>query len=286
MLELETPATMREWADTTRRADRRIGFVPTMGYLHEGHLSLVAEARRRADACVASIFVNPMQFGANEDLAAYPRDLDRDRTALCAAGVEVLYRPSAASMYPSGFQTEVAVAGVTKGLCGRSRPGHFRGVTTVVAKLFNAVKPHVAVFGEKDFQQLAAIRRMTADLDLGIEIVGGPIVRESDGLAMSSRNAYLSAAERLAARCLAAALAAATERYRTGCREPDALVDAARAVLAVEPLARVDYIELVDAAALEPVATIERPVLLAVAVFIGRTRLIDNTVLAATDRPS
>jgi pantoate--beta-alanine ligase len=282
MLELGTPAAMREWADRTRAAGRRIGLVPTMGYLHDGHLSLVAEARERADACVASIFVNPMQFGPSEDLSKYPRDLDRDRAVLERAGVETLYLPATGAMYPAGFQTEVTVTKVSAGLCGRARPGHFRGVTTVVTKLFNAVKPHVAVFGEKDFQQLAVIRRMTADLDLGVEIVGMPIVREADGLAMSSRNAYLSAAERTAARCLSRALkagrAACTGR---GCRADDVLA-AARAVLTAEPLARIDYVELVDADTIEPIEVIERPALLALAVFIGRTRLIDNAVLAAT----
>jgi pantoate--beta-alanine ligase len=282
MLELDTPAAMRDWADLTRARGWRIGLVPTMGYLHAGHLSLVAEARRRADMCVASIFVNPLQFGANEDLANYPRDLDRDRAALAAAGVEVLYRPSADSMYPRGFQLEVAVTKVSAGLCGRARPGHFGGVTTVVAKLFNAVKPHVAVFGEKDFQQLAVIRRMAADLDLGIEIVGMPIVREADGLAMSSRNAYLSPEERAAARCLSRALAAGRDAAQRGSAESAAVLEPVRAVLAAEPLARVDYAEVVDADTIEPLDVLNRPALLALAVFIGRTRLIDNTVLAAT----
>ena len=282
MLELETPAAMREWADRTRAAGRRIGLVPTMGYLHDGHLSLVAEARRRADACVASIFVNPLQFGAGEDLSKYPRNVDCDRAALEGAGVEALYLPTTEAVYPAGFQTEVTVTKVSAGLCGRSRPGHFRGVTTVVTKLFNAVRPHVAVFGEKDFQQLAVIRRMTADLDLGVEIIGMPIVREADGVAMSSRNAYLSAPERTAARCLSRALAAGRAAFRSGARPADAVLERVRAVLAAEPLARVDYAELVDAESIEPVATIERPALLALAVYIGRTRLIDNTVLAAT----
>jgi pantoate--beta-alanine ligase len=282
MLELDTPAAMRAWADDTRTGGRRIGLVPTMGYLHAGHLSLVAEARRRADTCVASIFVNPLQFGANEDLANYPRDLDRDRAALQAAGVEVLYRPSVESMYPRGFQLEVAVTKVSKGLCGRTRPDHFGGVTTVVAKLFNAVKPHVAVFGEKDFQQLAVIRRMTADLDLGIEIVGMPIVREADGLAMSSRNAYLSPGERLAARCLSRALAAGRDAAGRGTVRAAAVLEPVHAVLAAEPLARVDYAEVVDAETIEPLDRLDRPALLALAVYIGRTRLIDNAVLAAT----
>lgn len=280
MLVIESPTAMREWADRCRTAGRRIGFVPTMGCLHDGHLSLVVEARRRADGCVASIFINPLQFGASEDLSKYPRNLERDRAALEHVGVEALYLPSAERMYPRGFQTEVAVATLTARLCGRSRPGHFRGVTTVVAKLFNAVKPHVAVFGEKDFQQLVVIRRMTADLDLGIEIVGMPTVRESDGVAMSSRNAYLSAGERTAARCLSRALAAARDVAARGACGAAAVLEPVHAVLAAEPLARLDYAELVDAETIEPVETVDRPAVLALAVFIGRTRLIDNILLA------
>jgi pantoate--beta-alanine ligase len=280
--ELTTAAAMQAWADATRAAGRRIGLVPTMGYLHDGHLSLVAEARRRADVCVASIFVNPMQFGPREDLAAYPRDLERDRAALAGAGVEVLYLPTAEGMYPPEYQTEVTVTRMTAGLCGRARPGHFRGVTTVVTKLFNAVRPHVAVFGEKDYQQLAVLRRMARDLDTGVEVVGMPIVRESDGVAMSSRNAYLSADERRAARCLSRALAAGREAWANGRRRAAEVLASVAGVLADEPLARVDYAELVDADTLEPLDALERPALLALAVFIGRTRLIDNTVLAAT----
>lgn len=283
MREIVTAAEMRAWADQARGAGRRIGLVPTMGYLHDGHLSLVVEARRRAEACVASIFVNPLQFGPSEDLDRYPRDLPRDRAALSAAGVDVLYLPTAAEMYPAGFQTEVAVANVSKGLCGRSRPGHFNGVTTVVTKLFNAVKPHVAVFGEKDFQQLAVIRRMASDLDTGIEVVGAPIVRELDGVAMSSRNAYLSESERTAARCLSRALAAAREAVAGGARLAADVLAPARAVLDAEPAARADYVELVDVDSLEPVDRITARALLALAVFIGRTRLIDNTILTASD---
>jgi pantoate--beta-alanine ligase len=283
MREIATAAEMRAWADEARGAGRRIGLVPTMGYLHDGHLSLVAEARRRAEACVASIFVNPLQFGPSEDLERYPRDLPRDREALRGAGVEVLYLPTAAEMYPAGFQTEVAVAEVSQGLCDRSRPGHFRGVTTVVTKLFNAVKPHLAVFGEKDFQQLAVIRRMSADLDFGIEVVGAPIVREADGLAISSRNAYLSAPERAAARCLSRALAAAREAVAGGARGAADVLASARAALDAEPAARVDYVELVDVDSLEPVDRIAGRALLALAVFFGRTRLIDNTILTASN---
>jgi len=277
---ITTAIAMQAWADGERGAGRRIGLVPTMGYLHDGHLSLVAEARRRTDVCVASIFVNPLQFGPREDLAAYPRDLARDQAALDAAGVAVLYLPTAKGMYPPGFQTEVAVTRMTAGLCGRARPGHFRGVTTVVTKLFNAVRPHVAVFGEKDYQQLAVIRRMTSDLDAGVEIVGMPIVREADGVAMSSRNAYLSAEERRAAPCLSRALAAGRTAVAEGTRHVGELLASVTGVLAAEPLARLDYAELVDAESLEPLDRLERPALLALAVHIGRTRLIDNTVLA------
>jgi len=283
MEEIVTGAAMRAWSDRARAAGRRIGLVPTMGYLHEGHISLVAEARRRAETCVASIFVNPLQFGPSEDLERYPRDLPRDRDALSAAGVDVLYLPTAAEMYPPGFQTEVTVSGVSGGLCGRSRPGHFKGVTTVVTKLFNAVKPHVAVFGEKDYQQLAVIRRMANDLDTGIEVVGAPIVREADGVAMSSRNAYLSADEREAARCLSRALAAARDAVATGTRAAADVLTSVRAVLDAEPKARIDYAEIVDVDALEPLEHIDHRALIALAVFIGRTRLIDNTILTASN---
>jgi len=286
MLEIFTPAAMRAWADRARVEGRRIGLVPTMGYLHEGHLSLVAAAHRLADACVASIFVNPMQFGANEDLSTYPRNMAGDRAHLERAGVEVLYLPDADAMYPRGFQTDVTVNKVTTELCGRSRPGHFRGVTTVVSKLFNTVKPHVAFFGEKDFQQLAAIRRMAADLDFGIDIVGVPTMREADGVAMSSRNAYLSDTERTAARSLSRALAAARDAVTAGARQADAVLARARAVLEAEPQARIDYAELVDAETIEPIDVIDRPALLALAVFIGRTRLIDNTVLVPMTLPA
>jgi len=283
MLEILTPAAMRAWSDRARADGRRIGLVPTMGALHAGHLSLVDEARRLADACVVSIFVNPLQFDAKDDLARYPRDLAGDRARLERAGTAILYAPGAEEMYPPGFQTEVTVSKVTAALCGRSRRGHFRGVTTVVAKLFHAVKPHVAIFGEKDFQQLTTIRRMVADLDFGIEIVGMPILREVDGLAMSSRNANLSLDERTAARSLSRALAAGRDAVAAGTRSADAVLARVHAVLSSERLARIDYAELVDAETIEPIETIEkRPALLALAVFVGRTRLIDNAVLTAT----
>ena len=276
---ITTVQQMQRWSDAARAKGQRIGFVPTMGYLHAGHLSLVAEARRRADFVVASIFVNPLQFGANEDLARYPRDIDRDTQLLTAAGTDVLFLPDMTEMYPEGFQTTVTVDRVTRGLCGTSRPTHFQGVTTVVAKLFNMVKPHVAVFGQKDFQQLVAIRRMASDLNFDIEIVGAPIVREPDGLAMSSRNAYLSGPERQAALCLSKALRAASEQVERG--ETDALriLGAARRVITDEPLARIDYATLVDPDTLEDITTVRAPALLALAVNIGKTRLIDNRIL-------
>jgi pantoate--beta-alanine ligase len=274
-----TVAVMQAWADRTRAAGERIGFVPTMGYLHDGHLSLVREARRRSDRSVASIYVNPLQFGPNEDFERYPRAAERDRAQLAAAEVDVLFAPTVEEMVPRGFQTTVSVEKLTRGLCGSSRPGHFDGVTTVVAKLFNAVKPHVALFGEKDFQQLAAIRRMTRDLGFDVEVAGMPIVREPDGLAMSSRNAYLSEAERRAARCLSRARDAAAAAVAGGERAAGRVVDRAAAVLEAEPLARVDYAEIVDAEDLQPVESIDRRCLFALAVRIGSTRLIDNVVL-------
>jgi pantoate--beta-alanine ligase len=270
---------IQRWSDAARSRGQRIGLVPTMGYLHAGHLSLVGEAKRCSDVVVASIFVNPLQFGANEDLARYPRDIERDAELLTAAGTEVLFLPDAKEMYPEGFQTSVTVERVTRGLCGASRATHFQGVTTVVAKLFNMVKPHVAVFGQKDFQQLVTIRRMVTDLNFDIEIVGAPIVRETDGLAMSSRNAYLSERERQAARCVSKALHAAALHVERG--EADALriLATGRRVIADEPLARLDYAALVDPDTLEDVSEVHGPALLALAVVIGKTRLIDNCIL-------
>jgi pantoate--beta-alanine ligase len=271
---------MQQWADDARARRQRIGLVPTMGYLHAGHLSLVAEARRRCALTVASIFVNPLQFGANEDLDRYPRDVERDTRLLTEAGTDVLFLPDVKAMYPEGFQTTVSVERVTRGLCGAGRPTHFRGVTTVVAKLFNMVKPHVAVFGCKDFQQLVAIRRLVADLNFDIEIIGAPIVREPDGLAMSSRNAYLSPAERQAALCLSTALRVASASVARGETDGLRILAAARRVIADEPLARIEYTTLADPETLEEVSTVNAPTLLAVAVHIGKTRLIDNCILS------
>ncbi|GIW45100.1 MAG: pantothenate synthetase [Candidatus Binatia bacterium] len=276
---IETIRAMQHWADAQRAAGRRIGFVPTMGFLHDGHLRLVELARSRADLTVVSIFVNPLQFGPREDFDRYPRDLQGDRRKLEAKGVDVLFVPLAEEMYPEGFQTVVEVREVTQGLCGASRPTHFRGVTTVVTKLFLAVKPHIAVFGEKDFQQLVTVRRMVKDLNFDVEVVAAPIVREADGLAMSSRNAYLSPTERAAARSLSQALAEARAAFERGERCAETLRNLARRRLQDEPLANVDYVELVDAETLRPISSVARPALLALAAFFGSTRLIDNCLL-------
>jgi pantoate--beta-alanine ligase len=281
VITFDQPAAMRNWSNDVHRQGNRVGLVPTMGYLHEGHLSLVGIAREHADLSVVSIFVNPLQFGANEDLDRYPRDEAGDRAKLEEAGVDVLYMPAGDAMYGRGFQTSVKVAEVTGGLCGLGRPTHFEGVTTVVAKLFNAVRPDVAVFGEKDYQQLATIRRMVRDLDWGIEIVGGPIVRESDGLAMSSRNVYLSADEREAALALSRSLAEARRAFRAGETDAETILERVRAVVATEPLVQLEYAAVVDADSMQPMDRVHSNALLALAAHVGKTRLIDNTLLAA-----
>jgi pantoate--beta-alanine ligase len=278
---VKTPSEMRSRSDAWRAAGKRIAFVPTMGYLHRGHVSLLEEARRRGDVAVLSIFVNPTQFGPKEDLSRYPRDLEGDLAKARAAGVDVAYVPDAASMYPDGYQTYVTVDELSQGLCGGSRPGHFRGVATVVLKLLNAVQPHVALFGRKDYQQLQVITRMARDLDLSVEIVGMPIVREEDGLAMSSRNAYLSPDERLRALAISRALVSARGAFEGGEREAGRLVDAMRNTLHMTPGVRIDYVEVRDAESLAPIdGRITRPVVMAIAAFVGTTRLIDNQVIA------
>ncbi len=277
---ITTPREMTDYADAARARGARIGFVPTMGFLHEGHLSLMREARRRASFVVASIFVNPTQFGPQEDLSSYPRNFERDCAMMEAVPVDVVFAPQTSTMYPEGAQTWVEVTELTRGLCGRSRPGHFRGVTTVVAKLFNIVKPHLAFFGQKDFQQLRAIQRMVLDLNFDVEIVPMPIVRESDGIAMSSRNAYLNPEQRKQALALSRALAAARDRYVSGARSADEIANAARRVLENSPGVSIDYVEAVDAETLAPAATLAHPLLLAIAARVGNTRLIDNAVLS------
>jgi pantoate--beta-alanine ligase len=271
--------TMQERCAAARREGRRIAFVPTMGYLHEGHLSLLREGRRRGDLLVLSIFVNPTQFGQGEDLDSYPRNLTGDSEMARSAGVDLIFAPEASDVYPAGYATYVQVEGLTETLCGRSRPGHFQGVTTVVCKLFNIVQPHVALFGTKDFQQLAVIRRMTRDLNLPVEIVGMPIVREPDGLAMSSRNVYLSAAERQQALALIDAIRLAVKRVGERERRAEALIDSVRQRIEREPDAAIDYVQICHAETLEDMETIDSDSVLLLAVRIGGTRLIDNHYL-------
>jgi pantoate--beta-alanine ligase len=275
------PRAMRAKAEDVRRDGRRIAVVPTMGALHDGHLALLRAARARADAVILTLFVNPTQFGPGEDLARYPRDEAGDLARARAAGIDLAFCPETAAMYPPGSQTFLEVRELQKPFCGASRPGHFAGVATVVAKLFHITLPHVAVFGEKDYQQLAIIRRMVRDLDFGIEIASVPIVREPDGLALSSRNAYLSPAHRRSALSLSAGLAAAEAAFAAGERSAAALVAAATQPIAAAPDIRIDYIELRDAAELTPIERVERPAVLALAAFVGTTRLIDNRVLGA-----
>ncbi len=276
---IDTIAEMQQQADQWRREGLVIGFVPTMGYLHDGHLELMRCAKTKSDRVVVSIFVNPTQFAPGEDFERYPRDLDRDMALMAPVGVDVVFVPAVGEMYPEGYQTYVEVGEISEPLCGAKRPGHFRGVTTVVAKLFHIVKPHVAVFGEKDYQQLLVIRRMVRDLAMDVEIVGHPIVREPDGLAMSSRNVYLSEEERQEALLLSKALAEVTRLVDGGERAASVLVSAAQKVLEQGARVRIDYAELRDAETLQEITTLDRPGVLALAAFVGKARLIDNTVL-------
>lgn len=269
---------MQALAIAPERGERRIAFVPTMGYLHEGHASLLREGRKRGEVLVLSIFVNPIQFGINEDLDRYPRSLEQDCQLAEACGVDVVFIPTAAEMYPQGFQTGVTVRDLALPLCGASRPGHFDGVATVVAKLFNIVRPDVALFGNKDFQQLSVIRRMSADLNLPVEIVGMPIVRETDGLAMSSRNAYLSPAERQSALCLFRSIKRARELFAAGERSAAVLANEVRKIIEQDSAASIDYVEVRDGGTLHEIEVADDSTLLALAVKIGKTRLIDNTV--------
>ena len=280
---VESVTEMQSLAAHFQAEGKTIALVPTMGYLHDGHASLMREGRRRGDLLVASIFVNPSQFGAGEDFDAYPRDLERDARIAGEAGVDVIFTPRASDIYPAGYQTWVDVDRLTLPLCGASRPGHFRGVTTVVCKLFNIVMPHVALFGNKDYQQLAVIRRMAVDLNMGIDIVGMPIVREPDGLAMSSRNAYLSPDERRAALCLSRALGEARRLYRQGEWNVVVLRETVLIIIGGEPGVVIDYVELRDGDTLEEVAMAGGNTLLALAVRIGKTRLIDNGILGEAD---
>ena len=262
-----------------RSRGAHLGLVPTMGALHEGHLSLVRAARERSDLVAASIFVNPTQFGPNEDFAKYPRALESDCVLLEREGVELVFAPSVEEMYPQGAVTWVVVEGLSERLCGKSRPGHFRGVTTVVAKLFHIVEPDLAFFGQKDAAQVAIIRRMVRDLNMPVTIEVCPIVREPDGLAISSRNAYLSAQERKSALVLHRSLMRVQKLFESGERDSASLISAAKHEFASAPAVRLDYIEIVDPETLEPETTGTKPTLVAVAAFVGQTRLIDNILL-------
>lgn len=273
-----TVKEVREQVKEWKKQGLSVGFVPTMGYLHEGHKSLMDAARKGNDKVVVSIFVNPMQFGPTEDLATYPRDLDHD-AALCeSAGVDLIFHPEAEEMYEKDFCSFVDMTGLTEGLCGKTRPIHFRGVCTVVNKLFNIVTPDHAYFGQKDGQQLAVIKRMVRDLNMDIEIVGCPIVREEDGLAKSSRNTYLSPEERKAALILSKTVALGKELAKTE-KDANKVVEAMKKNIETEPLAKIDYVEAIDALSMAPVEKLEGTCMLAMAVYIGKTRLIDNTLI-------
>jgi pantoate--beta-alanine ligase len=275
-------AEIRDARHATRRDEKTVGLVPTMGALHAGHLALVRAAKAQSDVVVVSIFVNPLQFGPSEDLAKYPRNFDRDRELLQREGVDFIFAPSVEEMYPPGAITYVTVEGLTDKLCGRSRPGHFRGVTTVVSKLFNIVEPERAFFGQKDAAQATVIRRMVRDLNIPVQVVVCPIVREPDGLAMSSRNAYLDPSQRESALVLYRALMAAQESFARGERNVKALLEAGRNAFAQEPSVRLDYFEIVDRETLDPVDDLTRGALVAVAASVDKTRLIDNIVLPQT----
>lgn len=279
MLMLTTPDEMRAWSRQRIEAGERIGVVPTMGALHGGHLALIDAVRDAADVIVVTIFVNPLQFNEPADFDGYPRPIDDDLATCAGAGVEVVYAPTAATMYPPGFQTAVEPGDLARRLEGPMRPGHFRGVTTVVAKLFGAVRPDVAAFGQKDFQQLAIVRRLVTDLDLGVEVVGVPIVRESDGLALSSRNVRLTPAARAAAPVLHRALRLATEAFETGEHDAAAVRSIVTGEIEREPMASVEYVEVVDAHTLESVVRLDGSNAIVVAAWFGDVRLIDNVVL-------
>ncbi len=271
----EVRAQVKEW----RRQGLTVGLVPTMGYLHEGHKSLIDMAVAENDRVVVSDFVNPIQFGVNEDLATYPRDIEADKRLCGEAGAHLIFHPEAEEMYAPDFSTYVEMQKVSEGLCGRTRPTHFRGVCTVVCKLFHIVMPDRAYFGQKDAQQLAVIRRMVRDLDMDIQIVGCPIIREADGLAKSSRNTYLNKEEREAALVLSRAVFQGESMMKNGERDAEAVLAAMRELIESEPLARIDYVEMVDSDSIQPLTRAEGSVLVAMAVYIGNTRLIDNFMM-------
>ena len=275
---IKTPKELNDWAKKNKVNGKTIGLVPTMGYLHEGHKSLIERAVKENDRVVVSIFVNPTQFGPTEDLESYPRDLNADSILCEEAGAALIFAPEASEMYAEDFTTYVNTSGVTAELCGKSRPIHFRGVCTVVNKLFNIATPDRAYFGEKDAQQLAVIRRMVRDLNMNVDIVGCPIIREADGLAKSSRNTYLSPEERQAALVLSRAIKAGKAMVQSGEKDGEKVLDEMKRIISEEPLARIDYVEMVKWDTIEVHHRVDGPVLVAIAVFIGKTRLIDNFI--------
>jgi pantoate--beta-alanine ligase len=275
---IKTISEMKELASQARGAGKIITFVPTMGYFHEGHLSLMKEGRRRGDLLVVSLFVNPTQFAPHEDFKSYPRDFDRDRKMVEDVGVDILFAPETVEMYPPDHQTIVRVEKVTQNLCGKSRPIHFQGVTTVVMMLFEIVMPHVAIFGEKDYQQLITVQQMVRDLHMSVEVVGMPTVREADGLAMSSRNTYLLPEERKAALSLYRSLQKAKELLQKGERKADRILHEMKGILQSEPSVRIDYVQICDAYTLQDIDRVEGDVVVALAAYLGKTRLIDNLV--------
>jgi pantoate--beta-alanine ligase len=275
---IRTVREMQGYSEALRNAGKKIAFVPTMGYFHDGHLDLMREGRSKGDCVVVSIYVNPTQFGPSEDLEKYPRNFERDSQLAENVGVDVIFFPSNLEMYPEHYQTYVTVEEVTKNLCGLSRPVHFRGVATVCAKLFNMVKPHLAIFGKKDFQQLVTIKRMVADLNMDLDIVGMPTTREKDGLAMSSRNVYLSPEERQAALSLSRSLQKAKKQYDMGERCAGRILESITAYIEGVPLTRIDYVKICSTTTMQDVKSLEDESVLALAVFVGATRLIDNYV--------
>ncbi len=283
---IESVRRMQERAEALRAQGKTIALVPTMGYLHEAHLELMRIGRRHADTLIISIFVNPIQFGPTEDFERYPRDPEADLKKAESVGVDIVFMPGVEDMYPEGFQTTVSVRKLTKHLCGLSRPGHFDGVCTVVAKLFNITKPHIAVFGQKDYQQLAVISRMVMDLNMDIQIIGAPIIREPDGLAMSSRNAYLSEKERTSALSLKKSLDLAQEMFWQGERDAQKIRDEMVKLIQSYPDTEIDYVSICDPITLEEVSELGDGTLVALAVWIGRTRLIDNKVIEVQDTNS
>ena len=277
---------MQAYSDQLRRNGKTIAFVPTMGFLHDGHLSLMREGLKQADRLVVSIFVNPTQFAPEEDFDAYPRDLQRDLRLVEQEGADAVFAPDAHSLYPTGFQTHVTLEQLPNHLCGTSRPTFFRGVTTVFSKLFNIVNPHVAVFGQKDYQQLIIIRQMVRDMNFDIRVIGAPIVRETDGLAMSSRNSYLTAEERPAALSLYQALVNARVLVQGGATAAAEIIAAARSIIGAHAATTIDYCTICDPQTLADISEIDRPVLMALAVKVGRPRLIDNMILTPEPDPS